>query len=133
MVTTYFLNVIAGHVFGSKKTPPLPGELFLGMSSTQPNLNGTGVTQPSSGTGYSRVKLTTLSEPVNGTVSNTGAITFPESTGAWGTMRYFVVYDSLTGGNLLMYDQLLEPRGVETSTIVLVRENSAKFHIQNPA
>ena len=133
MVTTYFLNATAGHIFGSKTTPPLQEELFLGMSSTQPNLNGSGVTEPSSGTGYSRVKLTTLSQPVNGTVSNIGAITFPESTGSWGTMRYFVVYDAPTGGNLLMYDELLEPRSVETSTIVLVRENGSKFHVRNPA
>jgi hypothetical protein len=133
LVTTYFLDVIAGNVFRTKTTPPLPGELFLGMSSTRPNLNGTGVTEPSSGVGYSRVKLTTLSAPVNGVVSNTGAVTFAESTGNWSTMRCFVVYDSLTGGNLLMYDEMLEPRSVEASTIVLVRENSAKFHIQNPA
>ena len=133
MVTTYFLDVIAGKVFRTKTTPPLPGELYLGMSSTQPNLNGTGVTEPSPSAGFAKVELTTLSAPINGTVSNEGAITFPESTAPWGTMRYFTVYDAPTGGNLLMFDQLSEPRSVETSTIVLVRENSAKFHIQNPA
>ena len=33
MNTTYFLNLVSGNVFGSKKTPAVPEKYYLGLSS----------------------------------------------------------------------------------------------------
>lgn len=80
MNTTYFLNLVSGNVFGSKKTPAVPEKYYLGLSSAAPALDGSGVVEPGDGTGYARVELTSLSAPVNGVVTNNAAIDFAEST-----------------------------------------------------
>lgn len=119
MVTTYFLNLAAGNLFGTKTDPAIPSDYYLGLSSTLPQKDGTGVTEPStSGTAYARVQLTTLSDPVNGTVTNEDVISFPKSTDTWGTLPYFVVFDSASGGNLCLYDELEASRTVESNTVV---------------
>lgn len=133
MNTTYFLNLTSGNVFGSKTTPSIPSKYYLGLSSTVPALDGTGATEPSDGTGYARVELTSLSTPVNGVVTNNAAIDFAESTAEWGTMTHFVIYDALTGGNLLMYGELSASRKVEADTIMTIKLGSLNLSVVNPA
>lgn len=133
MNTTYFLNQVMGNVFNTKKTPALPENYYIGLSSTAPAADGTGVTEPDTSKGYARVKLDSLGEPADGVVSNTNAISFNESTDNWGTMTHFVVYDALTNGNLLMYDQLDTPRTVEATTIMAIKTGGCKFTLSNPA
>ncbi len=130
MVTTYFLNCIMGNVFKTKTSPALPTSFYIGLSSTQPTANGSGVTEPS-GAGYARVKLTNLGSPNNGKIINTANVSFNESTAGWGNMKYFVIYDSLTGGNLLMYDTLSPARTVEISTIVTVKSGTLALTLSN--
>lgn len=132
MNTTYFLNLVSGNVFGSKTTPAIPTEYFLGLSSAAPALDGTGAVEPAGGTGYARVKLTSLSAPVNGVVTNNAAIDFAESTAEWGTMTHFVIYDALTGGNLLMYGELSASRKVEADTIMTIKLGSLNLSVVNP-
>jgi len=130
MNTTYFLNQIMGNVFGTKKTPTLPDELYLGVSTTTPSVDGTGVTEPTSG-GYSRVKLSVLSEPNNGVITNDDIVALPESTGNWGVITHYVVYDAITGGNLLVFTKLATSRTVEASTTVMFRTGDIQFVLEN--
>lgn len=133
MNTTYFLNQVMGNVFQTKKTPALPTEYYIGLSSTAPSVDGAGITEPASSAGYKRVKLDSLSEPTNGVISNSAAISFDESTANWGTMRYFVIYDALDNGNALMYDLLSTARNVEAATIVTIKAGSLTLTLSNPA
>lgn len=56
MTTTYFLNLTAGNLFKTKTDPAIPASYYIGLSSTEPNISGGNVTEPStSGTGYARV------------------------------------------------------------------------------
>lgn len=132
MNTTYFLNMVAGNVMKTKTTPALPTKMYLGLSSTVPNLSGGNVTEPSSSAGYKRKELTGLSAPTNGTVTNNQSIDFDESTASWGTLTHFVIYDALTGGNLLMYGALTVSRIVETATIMTIKANSLNLSVVNP-
>ena len=132
MNTTYFLNLVSGNVFGSKKSPAIPDKYYLGLSSTAPSLDGSGVTEPGSGTGYARVELTSLSAPINGGVTNGGAIDFAESTAEWGTMTHYVIYDALSEGNLLMYGELSASRKVEADTIMTIKLGSLNLSVVNP-
>lgn len=131
MTTTYFLNNIMGNVFKTKTSPALPTKFYLGLSSTKPTVSGGNVTEPSTTKGYARVQLTSLSAPNNGVVTNSGDVTFPESTADWGTMTYFVVYDAATGGNLLLYDGLSSSRTVETGTVVAVMPGNLQISLIN--
>ena len=134
MNTTYFLNCTAGNVFGSKKTPALPEQYYIGLSTSAPEMDGTGVTEPSASAGYKRVLLDSLSEPATGVVSNEADINFEESTANWGTVTHFVIYDAeaVGGGNLLMYGTLSTPRSVETATVMTIKAGCLKLSTQNP-
>ena len=133
MNTTYFLNLVSGNVFGSKKSPAIPEKYYLGLSSTAAYLDGSGVTEPGGGIGYARVELTSLSTPINGAVTNSSAIDFAESTAEWGTMTHFVIYDALSEGNLLMYGELSASRKVEADTIMTIKLGSLNLSVVNPA
>lgn len=131
MNTTYFLNLIAGNVFKTKTSPGIPSTYHLGLSTTAPNVSGGGVTEPSD-SAYKRIALSGLGAPNNGAVANTSIIEFPESTQDWGTVSYYCIYDSATGGNLLMYGQLAKSRIVEANTVMIVRADSLKLSVTNP-
>lgn len=49
-----------------------------------------------------------------------------------GTMTHFVVYDALTGGNLLMYGELSASRRVEAATIMTIKLGSLNLSVVNP-
>lgn len=131
MNTVYFLNLAAGNLFQSETNPPIPPEMWIGLSTTAPNINGTGYTEPASGTGYARVKLDMLSKPNTGVVTNTANIDFNESTASWGTVTHFVIFDAQNGGNLLQYGALSTPRSVETATIMTIKSGYLNLSVQN--
>ena len=129
MNTTYFKNLIMGNVFRTNTATALPQSYYIGLSSTAPTAAGGNVSEPSSsGTGYQRVQLTSLTVPENGVIHNSEAITFPESTATWFSASdpatYYVIYDAASAGNLLMYNQLTTSRVIETSTIATIKANS---------
>lgn len=128
MNTKYFINMIAGNVFKTQTTPALPSKYYIGLSSTAPSVSGTGVTEPSAANGYARVELASLSAPVDGLVSNAGIIVFADSTGDWGTVTHYVVYDAKTGGNLLFFGELTSPRTIESQTTISFK--SGELNIQ---
>lgn len=133
MNTTYFLNQVMGNVFGTKKSPALPTKFYLGLSSTTPTVEGTGVTEPLSSANYERVEIDVLSEPTNGVITNTDSISFDESTANWGRMTHFVIFDAQEGGNLLIFDALSTPRNVEAATIVTIKKDSLTLSLVNPS
>ena len=67
----------------------------------------TAVTNAEAGTGtevsggaYARVDVTSLfGASSDGAGSNSGAVTFPDPTGNWGTVTHFGLIDASTGGN----------------------------------
>lgn len=135
MNTTYFINCIAGNIFRSKTSPALPTQYYIGLSKTAPSTSGANVTEPSTSDGYSRIKLDSLSAPSNGVVKNLSDINFPESTGSWGVISHFVIYDSqaVGSGNLLMYGELSTPRTIEASTTLIIPSNLLILTTQNPS
>ena len=123
-----------GNLFHTKELPALPAKYFIGLSSTEPNVDGTCDGEPStSGTGYARVELTNLSEPIAGVIKNTAPVSFNESITDWGTMLYYVVYDSLTGGNLLFFNNLSISRSVEPNTVITIKSGELSISLEPPS
>lgn len=134
MNTTFFLNCVAGNLLHTKTDPSIPEQYYIGLSSSAPAIDGTGVTEPSTSAGYKRLLLSDLSEPTDGLITNTSDINFDESTANWGTITHYIICDSPTveDGHLLMYGELSTPRSVETATIMTIKAGYLKLVVQNP-
>src|SRR6185312_16496996 len=106
--TTFTADTILDEFFGGTDYKP-PTTLHVGLSTSAPTKTGGNITEPV-GKGYARVAvantMANFPKASNGTKSNGTNITFPEATGAWGTMTHFVVFDAATGGNAVMYGAL---------------------------
>lgn len=132
MSTTYFLNLIMGNIFGTAKTPGIPTKYYVALSTTAPNVDGTGVTEPpTNSSGYSRVELTSLSAPTNGVIKNSAAVAFEESLVDWGKITHYAVYDAKTGGHLLFYNALAAPRTAEAGTLLMFKANELTLTLEN--
>lgn len=129
MTTTLFKNIIMGNVFKTDTSTALPTNLYIGLSSTTPTAAGGNVSEPSStGTGYARVRLTSLSAPTNGVITNSADISWPESLSAWfnasNPATHYVIFNAATGGNLLMYNALASPRVIDADTVATIKSGN---------
>ena len=132
MFTTRFLNMIAGNAFQTQTTPAFPAALYIGLSTTAPDVDGTGYTEPSAaGTAYARVRLDGLSVPNDGFVENENIIAFEESLSSWGTVTHYLVFDAETDGNLLVFEPLEEARSVEARTVLMFKPGEVKLGVAN--
>lgn len=133
MNTTYFLNQVMGNIFHTQENPAIPAQYYIGLSTSEPSIDGTCTGEPSTnGTGYSRVLLSDLSTPTDGIIKNTAPIAFDESLTDWGVMLYYTVYDAQTGGNLLFYGDLSMSRSVEPNTIITIKTGELSIQLCNP-
>lgn len=93
--------------------------LHVGLSTTAPAGDGSGVTEPSGG-GYARVATTAADwAPATGTApaakSNSVTLTFPQATADWADgalLTHFTLHDAATGGNLVAFGALTTPKPV---------------------
>lgn len=127
-ITYYSSKKILETLVGLSTSTSFAGSIYVGLSSTSPSRDGTGVTEPS-GNGYARVLLGNTSQsltqkmstPSNGVTTNEEVINFPEATGSWGTLTHFCIFDNITSGNLLAFGELTTPITPTASTIPTVR------------
>jgi hypothetical protein len=109
-------NELLDHVFGDASYTA-PGTLYVGLSSTDPLDDGSGITEPVGGS-YARVaktnNLTNWPAASGGAKSNGTAITFATATASWGTVGYFFISDALTGGNMLGHAALTTSKTIDS-------------------
>ena len=89
---------------GANFTPA--ATIYVGLSATTVNDDGTGITEPSGGA-YARVAVTNnltnwpAASGATALKQNAIAIVFPVATADWGTVTYFFFSDASTSGNML--------------------------------
>jgi len=119
--------------FGATSYTP-PGTLYMGVSTSVIQPDGSGYTEPVGGA-YARVAVTNnktnFTVASNGTLSNATAITFVESTAAWGTITYAFLADALTAGNVYWFEALPTPKAVASATTVLFSIGSLVISMTN--
>lgn len=88
---------------------PVPNALFLALFIADPT-DANIVANEVTGNWYRRQDITGggpinsgFTAPSNGVTSNAKVITFPPVTGAQVTVTHYGIYDSSTGGNLLIH------------------------------
>ena len=121
------------------------GNIYFGLSTTTPSRDGTNVTEPASGTGYTRVRIkfsqldgTTyvFTEPAYDSATNTVKssnqvqIMFPEAKSSWGTITHFVVYTSSTGGTPIAYGALTSSVSPTANQIAIIPVGGAILEIE---
>ena len=120
-ITYYSANRILDRNFGGTAYTP-PATMYFGLSTTTIQIDGTGATEPSGGA-YARVALTNdktnWGTASNASLTNSAAVTFPESTASWGTITHVFIADASSGGNIWFFDALSPSRAVASSTTVL--------------
>lgn len=123
---------IADSQFGDGATTRAPAIWYLGLSSTTPNDDGTGFTEPSTGA-YARVAVTnnTTNFPAAITTSgvttksNGAKFTFPNPTANWGLMTHYGWFTASTGGNPEYFNPL------DASITVMNGNSPVEFDIGN--
>ena len=120
--TNYLEHASLDHVFGGTTFTP-SGTLYVALSTTTPSEDGTGFTEPPTASGYARVGVTNdktnwstaAQNSTSGEVYNLTAIAYPTSSGNWGTITHFGIFDDPTTGNL--YVQAALSGGSQTLNI----------------
>ena len=109
MISTTIKNNILKAMIGQVETISIAPTSYIGLSTTDPGVNGANFTEPSSEYGYQRYQLGNkdntsnnhMSTPTNGQTSNIDILYFPEVTGEagatpWGTIGWFGLFNSKT-------------------------------------
>ena len=114
-----YLNYTRGTV---PSAPPATRYVGLFTSATGPGTEGTEVT----GGAYARVAVTVAtgwSAPATDAqtgaryITNTGTITFPTATAAWGTATHWADHDAATGGTRYLFGALPYSRVINTNDV----------------
>jgi hypothetical protein len=115
-------NTILDLLFGQTAFSNL-STMYMGLSSTTIQNDGTGATEPSGGA-YARVAITNnktnWGTASAASLSNAVAVTFTESTASWGTITYVFLAAGATAGvaDLWYFEALTTPKTVQTATTV---------------
>lgn len=97
---------------------------YIGLSTTDPGVNGTAFTEPDVSTGYKRRKLDMMNSPSNGQISNGDIIFFPESLGSWGQITHFFITTTLTGSAAIFSAPLTEAKTIPAGYVPIFREGA---------
>lgn len=130
MITEYFLNLLLDHAFDRVEGSELPERYYVGLSTVLPDATGSNIVEPVGGS-YVRAPLGTMGIPVGGTITNDEDVDFLESTGNWGMIYGYALYDSETGGNLLAFEKLISPRNVVVENQVRFRKGAIRVTLRN--
>lgn len=119
MNSTYWLNKIMDTMYTSASS-----EFWVGLSSTMPSQDGTGISEPTGGN-YARVQIEDFTTPVDGTIKNVSALEFNRSTAVWfdsdNKARYWVLFDgSGSDATLLSSGELDEAKTIESNTSITI-------------
>lgn len=109
--SNYSERALLNHLFshGNALLTFDPPDIYVGLWVGNPGEDGASGAEVS-GDGYVRVAETSWSI-ATGTptiVYNAAETTFPVATGHWGEVTHFVLFDAITGGNMLLYGPLTD-------------------------
>ncbi len=103
-LSNYGENAWMGHLFGSAHTPA--AAIYLALCTADPTDAGTGaaMNECANANGYSR-KAITFAAAASRKVVQSGAVTFDQASGSWGTVTHWALVDSGThgAGNMLAH------------------------------
>lgn len=123
-MTNYLENKLINHVIRNTAYTTPGASVYVGLVGFyEATILETGKTasKEKSGGAYARVQVTAWTSPIDvgtsGSITNTGAITFPTATADWGHVSGVIVTDHLTAGNVLLHGALTSSREVKDGDV----------------
>lgn len=119
MITNYWANYVLNTAYRAADTA-----VYVGLSSTAPLKDGTGVTEPTGG-GYARVRVAAFTTPADGVISNADTLEFPMSSGEWfpssNPAAYYVLFNgSSAGAQVLAAGQMRPEMEIPSGTALKI-------------
>lgn len=131
MLTTYFKNLIADNVWHTQgdNASDIPAQYYLALSTTAPQEDGTGVTEPTA-TPYERKAMPAMEVAQDGTTTNAVNLVWPRfETTQSDPVAFWALYDAKTDGNLLMGGPLDAAKHLDIGTSLLFEAGSLVFNV----
>lgn len=98
-ISDFLANELLDHVFNAAYAPA--ATVYLALSTANPTDAGSGMAEPS-GNAYARQAIT-FNAAASRRVTQSATVTYPQASGAWGTISHWAVFDALSGGNMLAH------------------------------
>lgn len=136
-MTTYLMNKNLELLVRGVTMAPY-SNIYIAVSTTQPFVNGTGVTEPTAPS-YARLAVscnsTNFSQSTNGKISNAVALRFAEALTAWNTssnlIKYYAIYDATTGGNMLWFGDFTTAKDVVAESVLEIPIGGISIEFSN--
>jgi len=120
-----------------KQALTVPDTLYIGLSTTAPNPDGTNFTEPTGG-GYARVAFPNnlthwyaATEDNPSVKANALPVLFPEATDDWGTVTHWGIFNAAQSGTLLDWAPLTTSFDVTVGQQPQFREGDLQTRLQN--
>ena len=125
-LTNYLEDKIMNHVFGST-TFTKPTNYYVGLLTATPSDSAAG-TEVSGGSYARQVCAFTITGTGTAQAANTSAITFPTATADWGIVGWIGIYDAVSGGELVAFQNLQKSDFSTTTTKTINDGDIFKFN-----
>jgi hypothetical protein len=129
--TIYARNKMLDFNFGSTAYTP-PANFYLALSQTSISSSGSAITEPV-GASYARVQIPNtkgyFTLATSGSLVNSAAIAFPQSSGSWGTVLDIALMDASSSGSCWYYTTLSSPRIVQDLSTISFSASAITFSI----
>jgi hypothetical protein len=125
-LTNYLEDKIWNHVFGST-TYTKPTNWYVGLLTATPS-DSAGGTEVSGGSYARQICAFTVTGTGTALATNTSAITFPTATADWGIVGWVGIYDAVSSGNLVAYQNLQKSDFSTTTTKTVNDGDIFKFN-----
>lgn len=137
--TTDYAHNVLNYIFGKTKTLAAPTDVYLALSSNDPEADN-GVFNELSGGGYTRVHISTTSgnypnmmgTPTGRSITNSKQINWNKATADWQDIKGFALWTALTGGTMIYYGKITNEGGkveVNSGAVALFDPGALKISI----
>lgn len=131
MLSEYAAKNFLNGLCGKSQYGVAGGRAYLALSSTQPQANGQGITEPQ-GNGYKRKQIgyyqdsygQLMGDPTGNQITNRQEIHFNRATGTWGELKYVCIMTAEENGNLLAWGELASPLTPLENTVPVIDEGA---------
>lgn len=137
--TESYAHNILNYIFGKTKTLAAPTDVYLALSSNDPEADNGTFTELSGG-GYARVHICTTSgaypnlmgTPTGRAITNSKQINWNKATAKWKDIKGFALYTAATGGQMIYYGKITNAEGkvsVDSGAVALFDPGALKISI----